>query len=137
MTLSSGWYVVANIDTLPEKTSIIINGEVNIVLMDDRSLTLPKPAYHKSGNYMSAMVVTSGNTLNIYGQTKGTGTLTANGFNSAAGIGGWGYYDNKAVIAIVHNPVFHDRTKHVEVDKHFIKEKIEEGIICMPYVPTS
>ncbi len=96
MTLSSGWYVVANIDTLPENTSIVIDGEVNIVLMDDRSLTLPKPAYHKSGNYMSAMVVTSGNTLNIYGQTKGTGTLTATGFNSAAGIGGWGYYDNKA-----------------------------------------
>ena len=96
MTLSSGWYVVANIDTLPDNTSIVIDGEVNIVLMDDRSLTLPKPAYHKSGNYISAMVVTSDNTLNIYGQTKGTGTLTANGFNSAAGIGGWGYSDNKA-----------------------------------------
>ena len=47
------------------------------------------------------------------------------------------YCDNKAAIAIAHNPVFHDRTKHVEVDKHFIKEKIEEGIICMPYIPTS
>ena len=34
------------------------------------------------------------------------------------------YCDNKAAIAITHNPVLHDRTKHVEVDKHFIKEKI-------------
>lgn len=31
----------------------------------------------------------------------------------------------------------HDHTKHVEVDRHFIKEKIEKGIICMSYVPTS
>ena len=35
------------------------------------------------------------------------------------------YCDNKAAIAIAHNPVLHDRTKHVEVDKHFIKEKID------------
>lgn len=47
------------------------------------------------------------------------------------------YCDNKAAISIAHNPVLHDRTKHIEVDKHFIKEKIEEGLICIPYVPTS
>lgn len=28
----------------------------------------------------------------------------------------------------------HDRTKHMEVDRHFINEKIEEGTICMSYV---
>ena len=44
------------------------------------------------------------------------------------------YYDNKVAISIVHNPVLHDKTKHVEVDKHFIKEKIDNGIICMPYI---
>ena len=37
------------------------------------------------------------------------------------------YCDNKSAIAIAHNPVLHDRTKHVEVDKHFIKEKIDSG----------
>ena len=47
------------------------------------------------------------------------------------------YCDNKAAISIAHNPVLHDRTKHIEVDKHFIKEKVEGGIICIPYVPTS
>ena len=46
------------------------------------------------------------------------------------------YCDNKAAISIAHNPVLHDRTKHVEVDKHFIKEKIESRHICMTYVPT-
>lgn len=47
------------------------------------------------------------------------------------------FCDNKAAIAIAHNPVLHDRTKHVEVDKHFIKEKLENGLIIMPYIPTS
>ncbi|RVW49546.1 Retrovirus-related Pol polyprotein from transposon TNT 1-94 [Vitis vinifera] len=39
------------------------------------------------------------------------------------------YYDNQAAISIAKNPVHHDRTKHVEIDRHFIKEKIEEGDI--------
>ncbi|RVW74376.1 Retrovirus-related Pol polyprotein from transposon TNT 1-94 [Vitis vinifera] len=42
-----------------------------------------------------------------------------------------------SVISIAYNPVHHDRTKHVEVDKHFIKERIENGVICMTYVPTT
>ncbi|RVX14560.1 hypothetical protein CK203_017326 [Vitis vinifera] len=36
------------------------------------------------------------------------------------------YYDNKLTINIVHNPIQHDRTKHTEIDRHFIKEKLEE-----------
>lgn len=47
------------------------------------------------------------------------------------------YCDNKAAISIAHNPVQHDRTKHVKIDRHFIKEKLEAGIICMPFVPTT
>ena len=47
------------------------------------------------------------------------------------------YCDNKAAINISHNPVHHDRTKHVEVDRHFIKEKIDKGAVCMTYVPTT
>ena len=42
--------------------------------------------------------------------------------------------DNKSAISISENPVQHDRTKHVKVDQHFIKEKIEEGIIELPFV---
>ena len=37
-------------------------------------------------------------------------------------------------ISILENPVQHDRTKHVEVDRHFIKEKLEGGIIEFPFV---
>jgi hypothetical protein len=42
--------------------------------------------------------------------------------------------DNKAAIDIAHNPVQHDRTKHVEVDRHFIKEKLEAKIIEVFFV---
>ncbi|KAF5957541.1 hypothetical protein HYC85_004766 [Camellia sinensis] len=44
------------------------------------------------------------------------------------------YCDNKAAINIAHNPVQHDRTKHVEIDRHFIKEKLTGGTICTPFV---
>ncbi|CAL2249193.1 unnamed protein product [Prunus armeniaca] len=42
--------------------------------------------------------------------------------------------DNKSAIDIAHNLVQHDRTKHVKVDRHFIKEKLEKKIICLPFV---
>ncbi|KAL6319103.1 hypothetical protein AAG906_001576 [Vitis piasezkii] len=44
------------------------------------------------------------------------------------------FCDNKAAIAISHNPIQHDRTKHVEVDRNFIKQNLEEKIIQLPFV---
>ena len=41
---------------------------------------------------------------------------------------------NKVACDIAHNPVQHDRTKHVEVDRHFIKEKLEANLIEVPHV---
>ena len=40
----------------------------------------------------------------------------------------------KLTIRISENPVQHDRTKHVEVDPHFIKEKLEKKVISLPSV---
>jgi hypothetical protein len=47
------------------------------------------------------------------------------------------FCDNKAAIDISHNPVQHDRTKHVEIDRHFIKEKLDTNIITVPFVRSS
>lgn len=46
------------------------------------------------------------------------------------------YCDNVSAISIAHNPVQHDHTKHIEVDRHFIKEKLESGLICTPFIST-
>ena len=44
------------------------------------------------------------------------------------------FCDNKATCDIAHNPVEHDRTKHVEVDRFFIKEKLDDKIVELPKI---
>nr|GEV90119.1 retrotransposon protein, putative, unclassified [Tanacetum cinerariifolium] len=46
------------------------------------------------------------------------------------------YCDSKAAIAISCNPVQHSRTKHIDVRYHFIKEKVEKGIVELFFVET-
>lgn len=39
------------------------------------------------------------------------------------------YCDNKSAVYLAHNPSFHERTKHIEIDCHIIREKIQLGLI--------
>ena len=47
------------------------------------------------------------------------------------------YCDNQEAREIANNPIQHDRTKHIEVDQHFIKEKLLLKLVDIPFIWSS
>ena len=47
------------------------------------------------------------------------------------------FIDNKSAISLSKNPVFHERSKHIDIWYHFIRECVEEGKIDIDYVQTN
>ena len=46
------------------------------------------------------------------------------------------YVDNKSAIALMKNPVFHGRSKHIDTRFHFIRECVEKREIIVEFVST-
>jgi hypothetical protein len=47
------------------------------------------------------------------------------------------YCDNISAVYMTSNPVQHQRTKHIEIDLHFVRERVAVGDVRVLHVPTS
>ena len=44
--------------------------------------------------------------------------------------------DNKAAIKLAENPEFHKRTKHIDIQYHYIRDQVKQKRVDIQYVPT-
>ena len=46
------------------------------------------------------------------------------------------FCDNQSYIKLMENPVFHDRSKHIEIRYHFISDCVQRGVVKLEYIST-
>jgi hypothetical protein len=47
------------------------------------------------------------------------------------------HYDDQSCIKLSENPVFHDRSKHIEMRYHYARDMMQKNILSIQYVPTT
>jgi hypothetical protein len=45
-------------------------------------------------------------------------------------------FDNQSCIKMTENPVFHEKSKHIEIRYHYIRDMVQRGAIKLQYVST-
>ena len=48
----------------------------------------------------------------------------------------WIYCDNQSCIKLSENPVFHDKSKHIEIKYQYIRDMVEKGAVELLYIAT-
>ena len=46
------------------------------------------------------------------------------------------YVDNQSAIKMIENPVMHNRTKHIDIQYHFIRDIFQKGLFNLKYIPS-
>jgi hypothetical protein len=46
------------------------------------------------------------------------------------------HYDNQSCVKLSENPVFHDRSKHIETTYHYIRDMVQRKAVHVQYLPT-
>ena len=44
------------------------------------------------------------------------------------------YCDNESCVKLLENPVFHDKSKHIEIKYHYIRDMVQRGAVKLQYV---
>src|SRR5271168_4194349 len=77
-------------------------------------------------------------TTHTYSQTSSVASIfirrtrLTNSYYSTSTI----FSDNEAAISILHHPEFHPRTKHIDINYHFLRNLVESTIIDVVYIKT-
>jgi hypothetical protein len=44
------------------------------------------------------------------------------------------YCDNQSCVKLLENPVFHDKSKHIEIKYYFLRDKFHRGEVVLQYI---